>query len=252
VASPEAVKAPVPAAKAPAPAAKAPAPAAKAPAPPASLLAAGRARLVSIREGGGEVNRYELDAVTDIGRDGCTIDLEGDRYVAARHARIELAGGIYHLHPVDRTNGVFLRLSAPADLADGDTFIVGRQLFRFELPNELEALPRPSSQSGVLVWASPPRSIWGRIVQISSAGFAMDCICMSRTEIVIGREGGDVLFPEDDYMSRTHAMVAAGDGHPKLSDLESSNGTYLKLRGPHELVPGDLVRIGDHLFRFDA
>jgi len=37
-----------------------------------------------------------------------------------------------------------------------------------------------------------------------------------------------------------------------LRDLGSSNGTYLAIRGEQELVQGDHLRIGQHLFRLDV
>jgi hypothetical protein len=40
-----------------------------------------------------------------------------------------------------------------------------------------------------------------------------------------------------------------GRGH--LEDLGSSNGTFLRLRGPHGLASGDLIRLGDELLRFE-
>jgi pSer/pThr/pTyr-binding forkhead associated (FHA) protein len=36
-----------------------------------------------------------------------------------------------------------------------------------------------------------------------------------------------------------------------LKDLGSSNGTYLRLRVPQVLVPGDMIRLGDQLLRFE-
>jgi pSer/pThr/pTyr-binding forkhead associated (FHA) protein len=36
-----------------------------------------------------------------------------------------------------------------------------------------------------------------------------------------------------------------------LVDLGSSNGTFLRIRGDVELVPGDHFRVGQQLFRVD-
>jgi pSer/pThr/pTyr-binding forkhead associated (FHA) protein len=38
----------------------------------------------------------------------------------------------------------------------------------------------------------------------------------------------------------------------RLEDLGSSNGTFVRLRGDHLLVPGDLMRIGNVLLRFET
>jgi len=36
-----------------------------------------------------------------------------------------------------------------------------------------------------------------------------------------------------------------------LSDLSSSNGTYLAIRDDVRLADGDFIRLGQHLFRVD-
>ena len=76
---------------------------------------------------------------------------------------------------------------------------------------------------------------------------------MTRPEFVIGREEGDVTFPDDEFMSRRHATVRRStSGKPTLEDMESSNGTFVRLRGDHDLRPGDVLRMGDQLLRFES
>jgi pSer/pThr/pTyr-binding forkhead associated (FHA) protein len=69
--------------------------------------------------------------------------------------------------------------------------------------------------------------------------------------MVMGREIGDIIFSEDEFMSRRHAQVSYRSGRGQLEDLGSSNGTFLRLRGPHGLSSGDLIRLGDELLRFE-
>ncbi len=52
-------------------------------------------------------------------------------------------------------------------------------------------------------------------------------------------------------MSRRHAQISFRNGRGRLEDLGSSNGTFLRLRGPHGLISGDLIRLGDELLRFE-
>ena len=40
-------------------------------------------------------------------------------------------------------------------------------------------------------------------------------------------------------------------GKAILEDLSSVNGTFLGLREPYLLVPGDVIRVGSQVFRFD-
>ena len=70
-------------------------------------------------------------------------------------------------------------------------------------------------------------------------------------EIVLGRERGDILFSDDGYVSGTHAKISIrADGY-YLSDLGSSNGTFVQLIAPRLLPTGTFVLMGQQLFRAD-
>ena len=66
---------------------------------------------------------------------------------------------------------------------------------------------------------------------------------------MLGRERGDILFPEDGYVSGTHARIALNDGQVFLSDLGSSNGTFLRVRHERTVPTGSFVLMGQQLFR---
>jgi pSer/pThr/pTyr-binding forkhead associated (FHA) protein len=68
----------------------------------------------------------------------------------------------------------------------------------------------------------------------------------------IGRETGQVTFPADRYVSARHARIAVGDFGLTLTDLGSSNGTFVRLVGPTALHGGDQLLIGGQLLRLDA
>ena len=65
-------------------------------------------------------------------------------------------------------------------------------------------------------------------------------------ELVIGR--GDVdLVVEHSGVSRRHATIAPGDGYCVVTDLDSSNGTFInegRITVPTMARPGDVVRFG--------
>jgi pSer/pThr/pTyr-binding forkhead associated (FHA) protein len=70
----------------------------------------------------------------------------------------------------------------------------------------------------------------------------------------IGRSGDADIPIDDRYASGLHARIYEHHGNFYLEDLKSTNGTLLNdeaLAGEAELVPGDLVRIGDTEFRFE-
>ena len=70
----------------------------------------------------------------------------------------------------------------------------------------------------------------------------------------IGRSSDADVRIEDRYASGLHARIYARRGHFMLEDMNSTNGTLLndaELAGEAELVPGDVIRIGDTEFRFE-
>jgi pSer/pThr/pTyr-binding forkhead associated (FHA) protein len=69
--------------------------------------------------------------------------------------------------------------------------------------------------------------------------------------ITLGREGNDINFPDDPFISGQHAMVeSAGEG-TALTDLGSKNGTFIRLEQPRVLAHGDYVFVGQQLLRVE-
>jgi pSer/pThr/pTyr-binding forkhead associated (FHA) protein len=60
----------------------------------------------------------------------------------------------------------------------------------------------------------------------------------------IGRQGADINFPDDGYLSPVHAQFLLLDGILSVRDLGSKNGTWLYTDQPHRLVDGDMILIG--------
>ena len=52
-------------------------------------------------------------------------------------------------------------------------------------------------------------------------------------------------------MSGRHARVDVGETAVTLTDLGSSNGTFLRVNGPTEIGPGDQVLLGMQLLRVE-
>ncbi len=67
-------------------------------------------------------------------------------------------------------------------------------------------------------------------------------------EAIIGRSPScEIPLPEDDQMSRRHARFAVVEGHVRLTDLGSRNGTLVngdRVAGEVLLQPGDRVLVG--------
>lgn len=64
----------------------------------------------------------------------------------------------------------------------------------------------------------------------------------------------DVVLPEAS-VSRAHCQVRAIGGHAEVTDLGSTNGTFVdeqRIRGAAVLSNGALLRVGEHLFRCEC
>jgi len=71
----------------------------------------------------------------------------------------------------------------------------------------------------------------------------------------IGRSGESDVRIDDRYASGLHARIFSREGHTYIEDMNSTNGTLLNdatLVGEAELIDGDVVRIGDTEFRYEA
>ncbi|MDB6150653.1 MAG: ABC-type multidrug transport system, ATPase component [Chthoniobacter sp.] len=75
-----------------------------------------------------------------------------------------------------------------------------------------------------------------------------------RDGLVLGRSReSDVQLP-DTGVSRRHAVIERSPAGWQVRDLGSRGGTFIngRLRAVHDLVIGDVLRLGDHCFRFDG
>jgi pSer/pThr/pTyr-binding forkhead associated (FHA) protein len=207
--------------------------------------------LVTVNRDGTDGRTVEISAETfDLGRTEGSLTFADDPYLAPRHVRLMVQGGKVILRALDNVNGVFVRVQS-CDLAAGDSFIVGKELLRYEPLASEERDPPSLVEHGVRIFGSAPRESWGRLRQLTVAGTARDVWHLTRPELVLGREEGDVTFPDDEFMSRRHAAVKRVGTKARLEDLGSSNGTFVRVRGDRELKAGDLLRVGDQLLRYE-
>ena len=67
----------------------------------------------------------------------------------------------------------------------------------------------------------------------------------------LGRERGDIIFPEDGYVSGLHCRIHSEGGKVVLTDVGSSNGTFTRVRNERTIKKGSLLLMGQQLFRAD-
>jgi pSer/pThr/pTyr-binding forkhead associated (FHA) protein len=229
------------------------APAAAAGSRPSASGAAAWGTAVLVNRDGSDGQRYPLAGeYLVVGRNGADIAFDDDRFLARQHARLERAAdGSVKILPIDTLNGVFRKADAPIDLSDGMVILVGREVLRFERVDGEEAKVHPLVRHGVALFGSPPREPWGRLVQIIPSGGHRDVRHLVGEEIVLGREEGDIVFRDDAFMSRRHAAVTWDGKRAQVTDLGSSNGTFVRVTAPTPVKHGDHVRMGDQLLRIE-
>ena len=76
-------------------------------------------------------------------------------------------------------------------------------------------------------------------------------VCARTSSLQIGREGGDLNFPMDLYMSGSHCRIEEHGGKFTLTDLVSRNGTYVRIKSEKDLIHGDYLFIGRKLLRVE-
>jgi hypothetical protein len=143
--------------------------------------------------------------------------------------------------------GVYLKPSRRSALDYGDIFRIGQEIIR------LEALKGQGTTSdGVERFGSPARGYVGRLALVIGRDTTGNAFPVPERGVHCGRERGDILFSEDGYVSGLHCRIAKGpDGKIQLTDVGSSNGTFVRLGAERTLHPGDVLLMGQQLFRVD-
>jgi hypothetical protein len=100
---------------------------------------------------------------------------------------------------------------------------------------------------------APSTVVTGQPRLVAESG---DAIPVSDSELVVGRDAGlGLSLIGESTVSRRHAQLVKTGNDVVLTDLGSTNGTYVngaKLSGQTVLRPGDQVQFGSVRFRFEG
>jgi hypothetical protein len=208
----------------------------------------GKAKLILIRGDGIEGLSYQLNAEQHlVGRSGQLV-FPDDAYVSPRHANLFYRAGKLVVRDEGSLNGVFWRVRGSLEIAAGDYFIAGEQLFRVEGAARSNDGPAPD---GTYFYSSPKHQSQFKVVQILQGGAPGMAVCSRGNGLQIGREGGDLNFPSDLFMSASHCKLDENGARITLTDMNSRNGTYVRLKAEKELAHGDYLFIGRKLLRVE-
>ncbi|MFB6232108.1 MAG: FAD-dependent oxidoreductase [Salinibacter sp.] len=188
--------------------------------------------LVRITPGGVEEEEFSLrtEGATTIGRTEGDLTFPEDNRLSSPHASVTHTPDGYVLRDDGSSTGTFLKLQ-PGDrteMSSGDLLQVGRQFLVFGREDG-----RP------------------HIVQYDQTGQKVDRYVLSEGSFILGRQAPDiVLDPDDKILSRRHlAVEVLEDGTVTARDLDSLNGSFLRVREGMTIEHDDVFRVGQQLFR---
>lgn len=210
-------------------------------------------KLALLGESGEVVQNYTLDrGEAVLGRGEADIRFESDHFMSPLHARLELRDGQLCLRDLGSRNGTWVFIEAPTKLTDGDMVLVGSQLLRFRRLGYPGPHP-PEADSTRRMGSTVPAVDIAVMEQLRADGSVRDVYHLSpgRT-IIIGREGGDWVFPYDATMSGRHAEVRSEDNEFFIHDANSRNGVAMSVRGERPVTRGARLLIGDQILRVES
>jgi pSer/pThr/pTyr-binding forkhead associated (FHA) protein len=208
-----------------------------------------KAKLILIRGEGMDGLSFHLKAEQHIvGREGQLI-FPDDPFVSKRHANFFYRDGLLVVRDEGSLNGVYLRVRGSVGLQPDDTFLAGEQMFRLD---KIDPVGDDGPDGdGTQFYGSPRKEAAFALSQIFRGDAVGMTVHANGDSMVVGRDGADLNFPEDLFMSGEHCRVDNDGGNFSLTDLDSRNGTYVRIRGEHELKHGDYVFIGRKLLRVE-
>ena len=94
----------------------------------------------------------------------------------------------------------------------------------------------------------------GRLLQIHPLEISGTPFDVNGTETYIGRDESCDITIQDSSISRKHAQISLKNGQYVVTDLGSTNGTYVNEKRVHTAIvePGDRVQFGGFIFKFMA
>jgi predicted component of type VI protein secretion system len=171
-----------------------------------------------------------------------------DKWLSPKHANFYYSDGSLFVTDENSENGVFICLKGSTNVTSGMIVMAGEQFFRVE---EVEEVDESPDSDGTYYFASPRRESAFRLVQILEGGGDGMVVHARDNQVLVGREGCDMNFPNDPYMSGTHFKIEAKKGVLVLDDLGSKNGTYLRITDKQQLGHGDYIFLGRQLLRVE-
>jgi ABC-type multidrug transport system ATPase subunit/pSer/pThr/pTyr-binding forkhead associated (FHA) protein len=157
---------------------------------------------------------------------------------SGRHAQVEFKGGKYTLTDTGSTNGTFVNgrlLDGPVEMHDGDIVRIGD----------------PSGNSVSLTYHEEGLGLKDEISTVSVRRLQVE----GKDSFVLGRDPACDVKLDGTLVSWRHARVDRVEGGHAITDLRSTNGTFVNgqpVKGRRALRNGDIIHIGPYKFAYTA
>ena len=172
-------------------------------------------------------------------------------YVSAHHGRFELGGSGWTYTDLGSTNGTYVngQKQEHTMLRNGDVLRIGEAQ-----GNSVGLTFRATAETGSI-------SVYQQVVSQAMTGTP---VASQRTGtrmldaasfLIIGRDPQAQITLDAPIVSRHHARVEQTAQGPVLTDLNSTNGTFVngrRLTAPQPLLEGDVVQIGPYKLVYEA
>ena len=214
-------------------------------------MQAARAKLVLIKGDGLDGVSFTLAGEEhQAGRADVPLLFAEDPYMSPVHANFFYRNKHLVVRDESSINGVFIRIRGSVPIELGDRFLIGEQVIEVQATLE-PGEPMKASADGTYFYASPRPPSHFRLIQLLRGGDTGLAFQALADVVSLGREGNDINFPDDPFISGHHAQVSYVDGRLSLTDLGSKNGTFLRLNRESVLQHGDYVFMGQQLLRVE-
>jgi adenylate cyclase len=181
-----------------------------------------------------------------IGRTEGDVKFPEDARVSALHARFSLEQGQPMVEDVSGKGNIFIRLIATYTLQPGDVIAMGALLFKFISRPDLVAAATTLGRtlSNITELLNEPAA---ELLVINPGRKAR--YPLRQEEVRLGRTNGSYTFNEDPLMSRSHARIYHRGEDFFLEDLQSLNGTFVRVRRRAPVPFGAPVLVGREVLR---
>ena len=210
---------------------------------------------ITVKMNGEIVLEYEmLKNLVIIGRRAGNDIVLDNRKVSRKHAQIKREGDNFTIEDLQSTGGTEIKGEkiTSRQIFTGDIIKIGD--FELHFNSGIEGEEKTVFEDDKTVFDDDKTVFYEETLAklIVERSQNLEGEISIKGEAVIGRGEEDTIQVEDERVSREHCKIALVDSNFVITDLESSNGTYVNGEKITEktLENGDKIQIGDTIFEF--